>query len=49
MYFDLFNGCLKEFITAGFGGAIVAAVIIRFWWVAIVIVILLSIAISVMK
>lgn len=46
MYFDLFNGCLKEFITAGFFGAIIAAIIIRFWFVAIVIVVLLGIAIS---
>jgi hypothetical protein len=46
MYFDLFNGCLTEFITSGFLGAIIAAMIIRFWWVTIVIFILLGIAIS---
>ncbi len=41
LYFDLFNGCLKEIITAGVIGALLAVIIIRFWYVAVIIIVLL--------
>ena len=46
VYFDLFNGCLKEFIVAGFLGAIIAAIIICYWPIAVVVIALLWIALS---
>ena len=43
-YFDLFNGCLKEIITAGVIGAVLAAIIIRFWFIAIIVTALFFVA-----
>ena len=42
IYFDLFNGCLKELIVALFLGTILTAVVIRYWLVFIFIVMLLG-------
>jgi hypothetical protein len=45
LYFDFFNGCVKEIITSGVVGAVLAAIIIRFWYIAIIIIILVCVAI----
>lgn len=44
LYFNLFNGCLKEIVTAGVLGAVFAWLIMRFWYISIIIVILFIVA-----
>lgn len=46
VYFELFNGCLKEFITSGIIGAVLAGIIIRFWFVAVIVIFLFLFSLS---
>lgn len=47
VYFDLFNGCLREIIVSGVFGAVLAAIlsafIIKYWYVIVIVVVLLVI------
>lgn len=46
LYFDLFNGCMREIIISGFFGAILAVLIIRFWYIAVVVILLFLVSLS---
>lgn len=38
MYFNLFNGCLKEIITSSFIGLFLTLLIIKFWYISIIVI-----------
>lgn len=44
IYFNLFNGCLREIITSGFIGLFLTLLIIKFWYISIFIIVLVLIA-----
>ena len=46
VYFDLMNGCFKEFLAAGTLGAILAVIITQYWIVAVLVIVLIVFALS---